>query len=147
MGTVAAKNTLDVKGLRVALPDGRILIDSVDLAIAPGEVVVLLGGSGAGKSTFARVLFEREELDASSSRSATPRARTRAATRIPPPRGSSASGSIASSPIAARPRPSCRAARRSASPSRACSPAAASCCSSTSPPSASIRTACACSRA
>src|SRR5678815_4926704 len=34
-----------------------------DRAVAPGEVVVLLGGSGAGKSTFARVLFEREELD------------------------------------------------------------------------------------
>lgn len=55
---------LDVRGLRVALPDGRVLIDGVDLRIGAGEVVVLLGGSGAGKSTFARVLFEREELDA-----------------------------------------------------------------------------------
>lgn len=55
---------LAVKGLRVALPDGRVLIDGVDLSIEPGEVIVLLGGSGAGKSTFARVLFEREELDA-----------------------------------------------------------------------------------
>ena len=54
---------LSVRGLRVALPDGRVLIDSIDLDIAPGEVVVLLGGSGAGKSTFARVLFERDELD------------------------------------------------------------------------------------
>lgn len=59
-----APSTLDVRGLRVALPDGRVLIDNVDLAIGAGEVVVLLGGSGAGKSTFARVLFEREELDA-----------------------------------------------------------------------------------
>ncbi|MGE0545784.1 MAG: ATP-binding cassette domain-containing protein [Kofleriaceae bacterium] len=56
--------TLDVQGLRVALPDGRVLIDRVDLSIEPGEVVVLLGGSGAGKSTFARVLFERDELEA-----------------------------------------------------------------------------------
>jgi len=55
--------SLAVSGLRVALPDGRVLIDQVDLSIAPGEVVVLLGGSGAGKSTFARVLFERDELD------------------------------------------------------------------------------------
>ena len=62
---MAPAPTLAVRGLRVALPDGRVLIDQVDLAIAPGEVVVLLGGSGAGKSTFARVLFERAELEAS----------------------------------------------------------------------------------
>src|SRR4029077_14430263 len=55
---------LAVRGLRVALPDGRVLIDNADLAIGVGEVIVLLGGSGAGKSTFARVLFERDELDA-----------------------------------------------------------------------------------
>lgn len=53
---------LEVRGLRVALPDGRVLIDDLSLAVAPGEVVVLLGGSGAGKSTFARVLFEPDEL-------------------------------------------------------------------------------------
>jgi ABC-type transporter Mla maintaining outer membrane lipid asymmetry ATPase subunit MlaF/ABC-type transporter Mla maintaining outer membrane lipid asymmetry permease subunit MlaE len=55
---------MEVRGLRVALPDGRVLIDGVDLAIGAGEVVVMLGGSGAGKSTFARVLFERDELEA-----------------------------------------------------------------------------------
>jgi len=56
--------TLSVRELKVSLPDGRVLIDGVDLDIGAGEVVVLLGGSGAGKSTFARVLFERDELDA-----------------------------------------------------------------------------------
>lgn len=60
----AARTPLAVRGLRVALPDGRMLIDGVDLTIGAGEVVVLLGGSGAGKSTFARVLFERDELAA-----------------------------------------------------------------------------------
>ena len=60
----ATPATLAVRGLRVALPDGRVLIDGVDLEIGAGEVVVLLGGSGAGKSTFARVLFERDELEA-----------------------------------------------------------------------------------
>jgi ABC-type transporter Mla maintaining outer membrane lipid asymmetry ATPase subunit MlaF/ABC-type transporter Mla maintaining outer membrane lipid asymmetry permease subunit MlaE len=59
----AVPSALAVRGLRVALPDGRILIDGVDLTIGAGEVVVLLGGSGAGKSTFARVLFERDELE------------------------------------------------------------------------------------
>ena len=57
-------STLAVRGLRVVLPDGRVLIDGADLEVGSGEVVVLLGGSGAGKSTFARVLFERAELDA-----------------------------------------------------------------------------------
>jgi len=59
-----AVSTLAVKGLRVALPDGRVLIDGIDLSIGEGEVIVLVGGSGAGKSTFARVLFERDELTA-----------------------------------------------------------------------------------
>jgi ABC-type transporter Mla maintaining outer membrane lipid asymmetry ATPase subunit MlaF/ABC-type transporter Mla maintaining outer membrane lipid asymmetry permease subunit MlaE len=59
-----SEHALAVRGLRVALPDGRVLIDGIDLTIGEGEVVVLLGGSGAGKSTFARVLFERDELDA-----------------------------------------------------------------------------------
>lgn len=54
---------LSVRGLRVALPDGRVLLDELSLDVAPGEVVVLLGGSGAGKSTFSRVLFERDELE------------------------------------------------------------------------------------
>ena len=60
--TPAAPGPLTVRGLRVILPDGGVLIDDASLALAPGEVVVLLGGSGAGKSTFARVLFERDEL-------------------------------------------------------------------------------------
>jgi ABC-type nitrate/sulfonate/bicarbonate transport system ATPase subunit len=60
----AAPSPLAVRGLRVVLPDGRVLIDGVDLTIGAGEVVVLLGGSRAGKSTFARVLFERDERDA-----------------------------------------------------------------------------------
>ncbi|HUS65573.1 MAG TPA: ATP-binding cassette domain-containing protein, partial [Kofleriaceae bacterium] len=54
---------LSVRGLKVVLPDGRALIDDLTLEVAPGEVAVLLGGSGAGKSTFARVLFEKEELE------------------------------------------------------------------------------------
>ena len=54
---------LSVRGLKVVLPDGRTLIEDLSLEVAPGQVAVLLGGSGTGKSTFARVLFEREELE------------------------------------------------------------------------------------
>ena len=32
------------------------------MRLMPGEVAVLLGGSGAGKSTFSRVLFEPHQL-------------------------------------------------------------------------------------
>lgn len=54
---------LRVEGLRVVLPNGKVLIEDFSMHVAPGEVAVLLGGSGAGKSTFSRVLFERDELE------------------------------------------------------------------------------------
>jgi ABC-type nitrate/sulfonate/bicarbonate transport system ATPase subunit/ABC-type transporter Mla maintaining outer membrane lipid asymmetry permease subunit MlaE len=54
---------LAVHGLRVVLPDGRLLVEDLSLEVRPGEVVVLLGGSGSGKSTFSRVLFEPEALE------------------------------------------------------------------------------------
>ncbi|HTM19817.1 MAG TPA: ATP-binding cassette domain-containing protein [Kofleriaceae bacterium] len=60
-GSPAAR--LEVHGLKVVLPSGKILIEDFSLQVRPGEVAVLLGGSGAGKSTFSRVLFEREELE------------------------------------------------------------------------------------
>ncbi len=53
---------LRVTGLRVTLPNERTLLDDVDLEVAPGEVVAILGPSGSGKSTLARALFEPEML-------------------------------------------------------------------------------------
>ncbi|MCG8425057.1 MAG: ATP-binding cassette domain-containing protein [Proteobacteria bacterium] len=53
---------LSVRGLRVVLPTGRTLIEDLSLEVAAGEVAVVLGGSGSGKSTFSRVLFEPEVL-------------------------------------------------------------------------------------
>jgi ABC-type nitrate/sulfonate/bicarbonate transport system ATPase subunit/ABC-type transporter Mla maintaining outer membrane lipid asymmetry permease subunit MlaE len=61
-GTPSGTRGLLARGLRILLPDGRALVEDFTLEVAPGEIAVLLGGSGAGKSTFARLLFERDEL-------------------------------------------------------------------------------------
>ena len=62
-GGEVSGSRLTVRGLSVTLPTGRVLIEDLSLDIQPGQVIVLLGGSGSGKSTFSRVLFEREALE------------------------------------------------------------------------------------
>ncbi|WP_194411491.1 ATP-binding cassette domain-containing protein [Microbacterium cremeum] len=47
---------LVVQGLRVAI-DGRLAVDGLDLSVAPGECVAVIGESGAGKSLTARALL------------------------------------------------------------------------------------------
>ena len=47
---------IEVSGLRVVLPPAVAAVDGVDLTIRGGEFVVILGRSGAGKTTFLRAL-------------------------------------------------------------------------------------------
>jgi len=47
---------IEVAGLHVVLPPAVAAIDGVDLSIGSGEFVVILGRSGAGKTTFLRAL-------------------------------------------------------------------------------------------
>jgi len=47
---------IEVTGLRVALPPATVILDGVDLVVAPGEFVVVLGQSGAGKTTLLRAI-------------------------------------------------------------------------------------------
>ncbi|HEV8676694.1 MAG TPA: phosphonate ABC transporter ATP-binding protein [Methylomirabilota bacterium] len=45
---------IEVRGLRVVLPPDTVALYGVDLVIEPGERVVIIGRSGAGKTTFLR---------------------------------------------------------------------------------------------
>lgn len=47
---------LDVAGLRVAFPGVGTVLDGVDLHVAPGRCLAIVGESGAGKSVLARSL-------------------------------------------------------------------------------------------
>lgn len=45
-------NILSIRDLRVAAPDGTILVDDISLELEKGEILGLIGESGAGKSTI-----------------------------------------------------------------------------------------------
>lgn len=47
----------------VKIFDHKKVIDGISLTVQPGEIAVLLGGSGVGKSTLLRILNNLETLD------------------------------------------------------------------------------------
>jgi polar amino acid transport system ATP-binding protein len=53
---------LRVRGLRKAF-DGKVVLDDLDLEVAPHGVVVLIGASGSGKSTLLRCIDLLETVD------------------------------------------------------------------------------------
>ena len=55
-GVAGGAPVLDVAGLRVGFPRGGEVLHGVDLRVAAGECVAVVGGSGAGKSVLARTL-------------------------------------------------------------------------------------------
>lgn len=66
---VYAKHLVELKDIKIAAPDGRMLIDIEKLNIANGERIVLLGMNGTGKSTLVHAIHkafsnrERAKMD------------------------------------------------------------------------------------
>lgn len=52
----AAEATIQAAGLGMRYPNGKVALDGVDLKVAPGELVVVLGHNGSGKSTMLRCI-------------------------------------------------------------------------------------------
>lgn len=50
--------TVQLKGVEVRTPDGRQLVDPLDLFLAPGDTLIVTGQSGSGKTTLLRSLAQ-----------------------------------------------------------------------------------------
>ena len=59
---VPAPPKLELRGVRKSF-GGQAVLDGVDLAVAPGELVCLIGPSGSGKSTLLRCMNQLEPVD------------------------------------------------------------------------------------
>jgi putative ATP-binding cassette transporter len=54
--TSAGDSSFTVNGLDICLPDGRCLLQQINLVIMPGDSLLITGPSGCGKSTLIRTL-------------------------------------------------------------------------------------------
>jgi D-methionine transport system ATP-binding protein len=63
---MSAPAAIQIRGLRKVFPNGVVALDGVDLDVAPGEILGVVGRSGTGKSTLIRCVNRLEEPTAGS---------------------------------------------------------------------------------
>jgi ATP-binding cassette subfamily B multidrug efflux pump len=56
------RGELRFEAMRFAYPNGKVVIEALDLVIRPGEKIGLVGRSGAGKSTLVNLLLRLHDL-------------------------------------------------------------------------------------
>jgi ABC-type multidrug transport system fused ATPase/permease subunit len=59
-----ASGRLELRGVHATYPGGEVVLDGVDLVVAPGRTVALVGVSGSGKSTAAKLAVRFLDPDA-----------------------------------------------------------------------------------
>jgi len=58
----SSKKVVTAEGLTVITPEGRKILDNIDLDICARERVALIGTNGSGKSTFIKSVLDEQEL-------------------------------------------------------------------------------------
>ena len=61
----SSKKIIIANDLSVKIPDGKKILDSINLEVCAGERVALLGENGTGKSTFVKAIMGKQELPVS----------------------------------------------------------------------------------
>ena len=65
-GRMSIPAAIQIRGLRKVFPNGVVALDGVDLDVAAGEILGVVGRSGTGKSTLIRCVNRLEEPTAGS---------------------------------------------------------------------------------
>ncbi len=58
----SSKIIIEAKNLKTETPNGKVILDKINIKICSGERVALIGNNGSGKSTFLKIVFGASEL-------------------------------------------------------------------------------------